>query len=847
MLSPAGCASISNKNGDLLFYTDSENIWNRNNVLMNNGTGLLGNKNADQNSIIVPINNIPDQYYVFTIGVDGLHYSIVDMSLNNGLGEVTLMNIPLLTGLGVGKITGVHHSDGQSIWILTTKKNDDDVYTSFYAYKVNIDGSISNPIISNNFNFNGQVEGIMKFSPDGKKVGITNFIEDSVVNHLFLSNFNNETGVVSIPINIFTTQALFAIVSAYGIEFSNDSEKLYVTLRHQNGVGSDPTVPLKTNLLGQYNLTDYSALDGVFILDYESGTKIPGSLQLAKNGKIYRALLEEESIGMNNIGVIENPNKLGAEASYNNNGVDLSVNKSRLGLPNFIQSYFRTRIIEKNICEDFSVNYEVDTYSNILSAVWNFGDGNTSTEISPNHIYTNPGSYTITATITVNDREITTSKKITVHPRPNLTSNQELVQCDNNTDGISVFNLFNIREKITDPELEEELIFFESYQDAENDQNAISNPDNYTNLTPDQTIYVKSLNNNSCYSITSFIIRAPYVDLIDLPDFYTCEDSDSIIDNNIGMFDMLHIRSEIREFLGYSNSIILEMYPSLLDAQTTQNVIRATLNSTTTTIWMRAYDSDNTCMGIAPINVIVNPIPQVSLSDEYAFCPHNPITLSGLDSNTRFEWRNSNGQLLSTLQQFTPNSEGIYTHIAYQMVNGIECSTTKTFTLNQIVPPNIIDITTILNYDNNTVTVQLDANSDEQYEYSIDNINYFINNNEHTFYHVPSGEHTIYVRDIYGCEEPIDQNIFLIGYPKFITPNNDGINDFWYIKGIQNYNIKTAEIFDRYGKLLASLNEQNGFRWDGNVKGIKLPTNDYWFKVEYNNGEIKTGHFTVKH
>lgn len=848
MLAPAGCASISDNDGNLLFYTNSETVWNRNNNVMANGSNLLGNKNADQNSIIVPITSTTDQYYIFTVGTEGFYYSKVDMSLNNGLGEVIEVNTPIMSASGFAKISGVHHSDGESIWIMTTKPIENDTsYSGFYAYKVNTDGSIDEPIITESLYFPGTERGILKFSPDGKKIAATNFKENGLSNHLFKFNFDSTTGIVSDKYIIFTTKAFFAVVSAYGVEFSNDSNKLYASLRFQGFLdittGTVPEGSIKTNMLSQYNLENNTLNDEVTLLSSETGIMIPGSLQLAKNGKIYRALASEDD-GLNSLGVINNPNGLGDLSGYNDASLNLTDKKSKLGLPNFIQSYFRTRILHETVCEGQPSTFDIDTYSNITSAQWDFGDGNTSNEIMPEYTYSSDGIFTISVTLTINNREITVSKRLTVNARPTLISNQELIQCDDNTDGVSVFNLENIREKITDPDLEEELIFYETLEDAEQDLNRIDNYENYTNLHANQEVFVRAINEHGCFRISSFFLNAIFVELFNISDFNVCEDSDGVIGDSNGKFLNIGIRNAIREELGLPDTTSLYLYHTLLDAQTIQNEIRINLISPSTTIWVRAEESNLTCSGLAPVNLVVNDIPTINLDDSYTFCANTPITLDGHGSNDRYEWTNSNGEILSTLRLFSSSTDGSYTLTVYKTQNGLECSNSKTFSLIQNEAPSFENIEVDLNYNNNTIFVEVSGSS--IYEFSTDNINFYGNSNNHTFYHIPSGSQTIYVRDVDQCEESISETLKLIGYPKFFTPNNDGVNDFWKVKGAEENTFKSFRIYNRYGKHIVTLNERNGYSWNGRINGIKLQSDTYWYKLEFNDGNVKTGYFTLK-
>ncbi len=98
-----GCSSISDRFGNLLFYSDGTTVWNRNHIVMQNGNGLFGDSSSTQSAIIVPKPDDQNIYYIFTVdnALDGnnfgLNYSIIDISLDGGFGAVTEKNINLIT------------------------------------------------------------------------------------------------------------------------------------------------------------------------------------------------------------------------------------------------------------------------------------------------------------------------------------------------------------------------------------------------------------------------------------------------------------------------------------------------------------------------------------------------------------------------------------------------------------------------------------------------------------------------------------------------------------------------------------------------------------------------------
>ncbi|WP_423999084.1 T9SS type B sorting domain-containing protein [Maribacter sp. IgM3_T14_3] len=92
----------------------------------------------------------------------------------------------------------------------------------------------------------------------------------------------------------------------------------------------------------------------------------------------------------------------------------------------------------------------------------------------------------------------------------------------------------------------------------------------------------------------------------------------------------------------------------------------------------------------------------------------------------------------------------------------------------------------------------------------------------------------------------IDNDTFT--FPKFFTPNADGIHDMWPYDLVENnyiYENSVIYIFSRYGQLLEQLSpSSNG--WDGMFNNVEMPSDDYWFKIVWEDGEMHTGHFTLK-
>ncbi|HMB99626.1 MAG TPA: T9SS type B sorting domain-containing protein, partial [Flavobacteriaceae bacterium] len=134
------------------------------------------------------------------------------------------------------------------------------------------------------------------------------------------------------------------------------------------------------------------------------------------------------------------------------------------------------------------------------------------------------------------------------------------------------------------------------------------------------------------------------------------------------------------------------------------------------------------------------------------------------------------------------------------------------------------------------------------YEFALDDISGPFQD-EPYFDHVGAGEHTIYVKDKNGCGIS-ELEVFIMGFPKFFTPNNDGYHDTWNIEGLSNeYTPNTSiHIFDRYGKLLKQMSPREK-GWDGYFNGEIMTESDYWFVIELvnvnGNKTIHRGHFSL--
>ncbi|SHF74978.1 gliding motility-associated C-terminal domain-containing protein [Flavobacterium segetis] len=138
-------------------------------------------------------------------------------------------------------------------------------------------------------------------------------------------------------------------------------------------------------------------------------------------------------------------------------------------------------------------------------------------------------------------------------------------------------------------------------------------------------------------------------------------------------------------------------------------------------------------------------------------------------------------------------------------------------------------------------SVKIETEGTGIYEYSVDGITY---QSSPLFKNLALGNYTAFVRENLNCGLS-STPFYILDYPRFFTPNGDGFNDTWYIKNLQLLPKSTVIIFDRFGKLLKQ-STSTAAGWNGNFNGYPLPADDYWFKLEFENGKIINGHFSLK-
>lgn len=321
-------------------------------------------------------------------------------------------------------------------------------------------------------------------------------------------------------------------------------------------------------------------------------------------------------------------------------------------------------------------------------------------------------------------------------------------------------------------------------------------------------------------------------------------DCQSIITDN-ETFDITTLNASI---LGSQSTTdyTLTYYTSLINAQNGTNPITNLTNFNPAinpqTIYARLiFNQLPTCYETTSFQLFVGQTPRLNLDPNYLNCSTAPIVIDASGNNlptTTYLWSDGTvGPIVSVSQIGVTNLTVTATN---SYGTGQSCTNTQDIVVTISKLPELDHIETTDWTDNeNMITIITTDNS--AFEYSIDGMNF---QDENTFTNLTSGIYTVIVRDKLGCGS-IQQEVWLLNYPKFFTPNGDGINETWYIKNQQYEPDFKVYVYDRYGKLVSSF-KSNTLGWDGNYNGTLNYASDYWFVVYRQDGRVHKGHFTLK-
>lgn len=813
LVSNEGSASISDQDGNLLFYTDGVTVWNRAHQIMPNGFNLEGSQSSTQSALILPVPESNTLYYLFTVGFQSgkLSYSVIDISLDNGLGDVlpNEKNIELRR-LSAEKISAVLHQDQSSYWIVTHAWDSD----AFLAYQLTAQGLNRIPVTSNigSVHTGGVTEnqphlnslGYMKLSPNGERLALAVTYDGFVE----VFDFDNSTGIVSNPARMD-----YPDLNPYGIEFSADSKLLYVSAYPKEDIRGEGRI-------FQYELTQNIKATEVVINTPSFFTV--GALQLGTDYKIYVA-----RAGISLLSRINNPNLKGAAAQFEDVGIGLGQGVSQFGLPNVIQSIFfvNTNFSYENDCFTQQTAFKAENEQAFDSFYWDFGDSGTSEENfseepNPLHTFSEPGTYLVKLTLTINGVIFTEEKEVIIHPLPtvNLGNDttllyQEILPLDVRVEGATYL-----------------------WQDG-------STEPTFT-VTDAGTYWVEVSNEAGCTTRDEIVVSYEHPLNFDLGENLSlCEGESVLLDATVQGATYLWQDGSTTPSFEVTGAGIF--WVDVTDAYG-QQTIRDSITVEYTKLSSPVVNDFSVCdPELFTLNVET---PDASLLYQWytdaglqdALGEGSSISASLSGNSQTFYVTASRGECHSEASSLTVQLEELSLTISPdQTIQEGESVQLQADGATSYLwsPIEGLDNPTIANpiaSPVSTTTYSLTAQSALGCEATA----------QVTITVLPTEDTTKVPVDTTDINPPGETELLKI--PNVFTPNDDGINDVWEIIHLDQYPISVLKVYSRWGVEVFSATGVHE-PWDGTFQGNRLPADVYFYVLELNNPQenVRSGSVTL--
>ena len=464
-----------------------------------------------------------------------------------------------------------------------------------------------------------------------------------------------------------------------------------------------------------------------------------------------------------------------------------------------------------------------------------------------------------------------TSFDLIVNPLPIANFVDDLEVCDDNTDG-SAQNGFSQSFDLelqtagilgTQDPTQFSVTYHASLADAQAGTLPLGSP--FSNSVPfSQIIYARVYNSltgcaNGISNFNAIVNPEPTTE--NASNVSYCDD-DSDGDDTNGFVQNIDLDSQITDILGPlqdPDDFNVTFHETQTDATDGTDALSSPYTNTTAnqqTIYVRVENKDTGCVNDDfTFDVIVNPLPKFTVTSPQIVCLSGPpltLFIENPDAVYDYVWTAPNGEE-SFGEEITITSGGLYT-VTATTTNGTGCTRTREIQVNESIVATITeaDVTIVDDSDNNSITIDPTNLGIGDYQYALINENGL----QTAFQDIPvfenlsGGFYTIVVQDKNGCGPDANLIVSVIEYPKFFTPNNDGINDTWAIKGANSTFYPSAQIniFNRFGKIVAQINVDNP-GWDGSYGGKRLPSDDYWFSImlvdRNGNARERKGNFSM--
>lgn len=844
-----GSSSVSDPlTGNLLFYSDGSTVYDITHSPMPNGTGLLGASSSTQSCLIVPQPGSATLFYVFSSSElyvsTGVYYSVVDMTLNGGLGDVTAVkNVNLYTTSNSEQLAATKHANCIDWWIMTKELNNN-VHHAFLLTATGISPAVTSTL---GLSTGSLSYGQGKFTPDGTKYAIAGGWEANVQ----LFDFDNTTGVLSNNLTLLSSTT----EDVYGLSFSGDNTKLYFFK------GTSAT-----------DLYQYDVSSGVPATILASGTYIAttsyyNQMQLAKDFKIYIA---NSSGGQ--LSVINNPNLAGAACGFSLESVAYS-GTSTLGMCNFPDSYFNETSPCTVVLTAFAFNSPISCNGDTDANAW----VNVSSGISPYTYSWFPGGSTNdtifnlgpgTYIVTVTDSAGSIAIDSVVITQPNVLT-VDIVAAEDTVCAGTPMDLSLLVNGGTSPY---------SYQWTTGVNDTLST--NTTTLASSGYVGVTVTDDHNCTAVDSmFITILPIPIISSSPDTCICNGASATITaSGTPAYNWstgattasitVSPTSSTLYTVSYSNGIcstidstFICVYPTPTVSITandsvcagtsvlfTANILGGTspftydwtglITGTTATITATpltsgtinlTVDDDNGCSATASTSLTVLTVPDITSTNDTCICFGQSITLNA-SGTPSFVW--NTGETTANIT-VTPVVTSTYI-VSY--TNGICADDDTTVVCVNPTPIVIASADTSIEYG---TSVFLLATGTGPFDWSPSNSLSCTpcSNPEAT----PENTTTYIVSttNAFGCtaQDQVTVDIYyVLIIPNVFTPNGDGLNEAFYVQGLPPDSKLT--IFNRWGNQLYLVDSYKN-DWTTDTDGV------YYYVLNTPDGKFFNGFFHV--
>jgi len=454
-------------------------------------------------------------------------------------------------------------------------------------------------------------------------------------------------------------------------------------------------------------------------------------------------------------------------------------------------------------------------------------------ETKPSYTVTDTGAYSVQVIFTPATCSATGNINIEYAPKI-LLSDTALTQCDDNGDGISTFDLTKVDNIIRNNDTTlSPVVYYESLSDAQAKIKPILNPTVYNNNPSIPILFARVTNNFDCANYAQVRLVIANNGIAPQNPVSTCDD-----DGTQDGFYQFNLNTEVTPQIltGLPAGMIIEYFLKPTEAVSQINPLPNIFKNTTANqqiIYARIINGAD-CYGIIPITLVVNTFSPSNFQDETtSLCIGSTTTLSVTSGFSSYLWNTG-----ETSNSIIVTTSGNYS-VKVTDING--CEKTKKFTVTSSEIATITGVT-VNDFAGTENSILLTYTGVGNYEFSLDG-SYF--QDSPLFTGIAPGNYLTYARDKNGCGLSTPYQIYVLDYPRFFTPNGDGYNDVWKIKNLDLFPKAVITIFNRYGKLLKQING-NSAGWNGKFNNSDLPADDYWFSLNFSDGKIIKGHFSLK-